>query len=328
MNKIQNPDRVVDYYNGHTILIDAILKNNQKDIKDFLEAGANPVKQDKLGKTPLHHAARLGQMDTVRALLDHGAQINAVDNNSSTALFDALDCTYALEMVEYLLSCGADANIQNNAKKTPLHAAAEKSNKQIMRRLIPETKDINHADITGWTPLHIAAKYNKMDIAEELLSFGANANKASNNGYTPLKTAVSSGINMDLIELLIRNGAYVGKNSPGDAETPLLIAIDKGRTEIVRLLLKYESALDVVVHRDVSPLLLAVRYRHLDIVTMLLHAGADPTIKNGSGLTAYEMARNEHKLFPALELFEKKMKERNIEPPPKRPPYPPAREYF
>lgn len=49
--------------------------------RSLLRAGADPnLKDISTGATPLHDAARTGFLDTVKALVEHGADIQARDN--------------------------------------------------------------------------------------------------------------------------------------------------------------------------------------------------------------------------------------------------------
>ena len=95
----RQPDKIVDVSTGRTMLIDAILKGDGKRIERLLASGANPGKTDKKGKSPLHFAACLGQLETVRLLLQQGAQVNPRDKTLATPLLEALDGPRPLEML-------------------------------------------------------------------------------------------------------------------------------------------------------------------------------------------------------------------------------------
>uniref|UniRef100_A0A3B4WN22 Cyclin-dependent kinase inhibitor 2C (p18, inhibits CDK4) n=1 Tax=Seriola lalandi dorsalis TaxID=1841481 RepID=A0A3B4WN22_SERLL len=60
--------------------------------KALLEVGANPnIRDPACSLTVMHDAAREGFVDTVRVLMDHGANINLVDKNGNLPLHLALN---------------------------------------------------------------------------------------------------------------------------------------------------------------------------------------------------------------------------------------------
>jgi ankyrin repeat protein len=60
----------------------------------------------------------------VRLLLDHGADVNVRDNDSTTPLYCALQEGH-LEVVQLLLGCGAGADARGKSRQTPLHLALQ-----------------------------------------------------------------------------------------------------------------------------------------------------------------------------------------------------------
>jgi ankyrin repeat protein len=66
---------------------------------------------------PLHYAADRGHLEVVQLLLDHDADINAVDDSNQTALMFAAICDHA-QLFKYLLDRGADHRIANSDDET------------------------------------------------------------------------------------------------------------------------------------------------------------------------------------------------------------------
>jgi len=93
-----------------------------KDVKFFLEKGADINARDKNSNTPLHKAVFSGHTKTAELLIAKGADINVRDNNGSTPLHTAAFRGHS-KIVELLLSAGADANAKNNRGKTPFYYA-------------------------------------------------------------------------------------------------------------------------------------------------------------------------------------------------------------
>jgi ankyrin repeat protein len=65
--------------------------------------------RNRYGWTPLHWAARNGHLQTVTALLDWGADVNAADANGWTPLFPAAYWGQRADVVQRLLDTGANA---------------------------------------------------------------------------------------------------------------------------------------------------------------------------------------------------------------------------
>ena len=79
------------------------------------------------GMTPLMYAARDGRMETVRMLLDAGADINARDANEITPLIAAITNNHP-DVARYLIERGADIKAADWYGRTPLWAAVETRN--------------------------------------------------------------------------------------------------------------------------------------------------------------------------------------------------------
>jgi len=105
---------------------------------------------------------------------------------------------------------------------------------------------------------------------------------------SPLMLAALKG-NLDAVKALLARDADV--NKPGWA--PLHYAASAGtprHTEIIALLLEKNAYIDAASPNGTTPLMMAAHYGSLASVQLLLDEGADPTLKNQLGLTAYDFA--------------------------------------
>jgi ankyrin repeat protein len=168
----------------------------------------------------LKHASFGGDLDTVRQLLDAGTDPNATDEHGSGTLL-----TFHPEVVRYLLSHGADPNIQTNETGSPVLAGLTFGDHlECVRHLLEAGADPNRAcDATGETPLHGAVTDKDLDrtqLVRLLLDYGADPNAktkpgirsyafwrdARTRGETPLhRAAAYSAVN--IIEMLLAAGA-------------------------------------------------------------------------------------------------------------------------
>lgn len=127
------------------------------------------------GATPLMRAAASGNLDTVAALLEHGADVNVQDTEGSTALHWSVN-GHATEIVRVLISHGANVNIQDQAGDTPLMLASGWGNTVLVRLLLAHGADASLMDKEGYTALSWAAGNAKTETVRALLEQRATGN--------------------------------------------------------------------------------------------------------------------------------------------------------
>ena len=104
-----------------------------------------------------------------------------------------------MEVVQYLVSKGAEVNAKNCVGNTPLYFASRVNSVEVVQILVSHGANVN-AKCEGWeykgrTPLHGAADYNSnVDVLKYLISQGANVNAKTFGffgffGKTPLDVA-------------------------------------------------------------------------------------------------------------------------------------------
>lgn len=224
-------------------VISYIGKPDAEKAKKLIEQDPTLVNaKDKNGATPLHYGMILNSKELMDLVISKGADVNSKDKDGATPLINATEIG-CKEAIESLISKGADVNAKGNGG-TPLYIAVLFSGtdtnkyKELIEFLISKGADVNATSdsVLGITPLHWAP--NK-EIADLLISHGAKVNANNNPAHvTPLHYAVSSKKpSKDLVEFLISKGADVNaKDYQG--QTPLDTAKKKGNTEITDILIK------------------------------------------------------------------------------------------
>lgn len=135
-----------------------------KDSREYVYAGVNLA-----GATPLFLAASRGNVETVRALLDGGADPFMKTDKGTAPLIVATwgGSPYArdwtedeknnlLEVTKLLVERGADVNATGEHGWTPLHGAAYKGVDAVVQYLVDHGARLDVFDEYGQTPLSIA----------------------------------------------------------------------------------------------------------------------------------------------------------------------------
>ncbi|KAK6345481.1 Ankyrin repeat and SOCS box protein 3 [Orbilia javanica] len=123
-----------------------------------------------------------------------------------------------------------------------------------------------------WTPLHFAAYYGNLPILKLLLTshpFKSDIKATeSKDGFTPLHKAVEKGWT-DGIKLLLEHGARIEAKTEKSGSTPLILAIKFGHLEAVKVLLDSKARVKCHNHKGMSPVLMAVEKGRFDILKLL-----------------------------------------------------------
>jgi len=145
-------------------------------VKEIIEGDPDQINvQDEQGFTPLHLASGKGHTEIVEFLLSHGAETELEIHVGETPLM--LAAWYAgdgkYETIKALLEHGAKAHHKNEDGATALHRAAMYSGKEVINLLISYGADVNARKEYQITPLHQAAMLKNIDAAKALVDNGA-----------------------------------------------------------------------------------------------------------------------------------------------------------
>ncbi len=159
---------------------------------------------------------------------------------------------------------------------------------QTIQNLLQRGFDPNTRDPKNLPGLFLALREPSPKVARILIRAPKiDLNPITDDGETPLMMAVFKG-QTDLAIAMIEKGADI--NKPG--WTPLHYAATAGDVTLIKILLENYAYIDAESPNKTTPLMMAAQYGTTGAVKLLLEEGADVSLKNDLGLTAIDFAQN------------------------------------
>lgn len=275
-------------------------------LRAVLRTNAGFAKEETQGRPAIHWAAGSGDVETVRVMLEAGADLRAVDPAGQTALPSAR-ARQSREVMELLIARGL--------QPTVFDCLASDDLDDLTRLLRVDKVQAKARNRQGEPGLLVAAATGKLLLAEQLLVAGADANQgrrfepapgapavvvvrfAGGPDDRPLSAAVAVA-NLPMTELLLRHGADVREPLPSGF-TLLHQAVAAGQHPLAKLLLEHgadanaqrlpegeaqRGAMSSPLAGD-TPLHLAARIGRTNLIHFLLQHGAKLEATNALGQT-------------------------------------------
>jgi len=270
-----------------TPLILATRLGQLESIKCLVDDGADINLQDSDGKTALHYAASDEHSDVMKELLDNKADVNSRDKNGSTPLHYAAGNGHLIA-VKTCLKYGADVNMVDNDNTTALHSASSHGHSDVMKELLDNKAVIDARDKHLKTPLHCAAVNGHLNAVKTCLSYGADVKRMDNYIQTALHLAADGGHSDVMKELLDSKADVNARDRFG--KTPLHCAARNGYLLAVKTCLSYGADVNMVDNFNQTTLHLAASCGHSDVVKELLDSKADVNARGTYGETPLHWA--------------------------------------
>lgn len=286
---------------GMTPLHLAAVNGDAEILSLLLAAGADANATLPEGESVLMTAARTGEPDAVRVLLEHGADVSAREKwYGESALMWAAAENHAAA-ARLLVEHGADVDERS--------ALQEFERRRWGQSMLP---------LGSWTPLMYAARQNALEAGRVLLELGASPDLVDPDGATALVIAIINA-HYEFAALLLEAGAdpnvadergmgalyaavdmnrlAVGHGRPNPVPVGLLTAVDiiellleKGadpNAELTGTILQRQHTIgDTALGKGATPLLRAAKSGDIEVVRLLIAAGADPKHAMPDGSTA------------------------------------------
>jgi uncharacterized protein len=289
-----------------TPLSQACTNGNAQFVRLLLKSGANSNAAVATGETPLMTCAKTGSADAVRMLIEYGAVVNAKEPTENQSALMLAAAERHPEVLKALIDAHADLKANSKQGFTAIHFAARVGDLESVKLLLAAGVDVNfltRADgatnrvtsflgiaktvgALGYTPLLVAVVRGQTDLALWLLEHGADPNNEA-AGFTPLHWASSQW------ESFTANPVY-GFSDPMSG-----IPGREAKLRLVKALLAHGAKVNTRMTKPqpnfaggyldatgATPFLLAASANDLEMMHILLDAGADPKILTASNASA------------------------------------------
>lgn len=238
---------------GYTAVYLAAQQGHAKVLEALIKGGADAKSGNANGTTPLMVASASGDVDTVRVLVEHGADVNAKDGvREQTPVMYAAASNRAA-VIEYLAS--KSANLKQTNKVSDLSNLSREGSG------------------FGGNPAVPGAPAPGQGAPGAPAGPGGPGAPGAGAQRRPQMPGVDR--NYQLNELIVAQGGL----------TPLLYAVRQGYTESTDALLKAGADINQPAKGDgTTPLLMAIVNGHFDLALSLLNKGADPKVQSLNGV--------------------------------------------
>ncbi|XP_054026522.1 caskin-2 [Dryobates pubescens] len=200
----------------------------------------------------------------------------------------------SLDLISLLLEAQATVDIKDSNGMRPLHYAAWQGRVEPVRVLLRAAASVNMASLDGQIPLHLSAQYGHYEVSEMLLQHQSNPCIINKAKKTPLDLACEFG-RLKVAQLLLNSHLCVAllEGQSKDATdpnytTPLHLAAKNGHKEIIRQLLKAGIEINKQTKTGTA-LHEAALYGKTEVVRLLLEGGVDVNIRNTYNQTALDI---------------------------------------
>lgn len=243
-------------------LLAAAKAGNLSAVQTSLQQHQDPNHPEPDGTTPLHWAVQQDRLDIVQALISAGANVNAKNRYGVAALVLAATNGNA-SITQALLKAGADVRVIVPETGSALMAAARTGNPEVIKLLLAAGADVNFAEgYSGQTALMWAAAERHPEAVKALIAGGANVKAQAHDRKMALFFAVRKG-DLESVQALLAAGADVNER---------IEPVEMPNCEICR---QYPPGTLFSKHGD-SMLVVAILNANYEVADFLLNHGADP----------------------------------------------------
>jgi ankyrin repeat protein len=194
-------------------LSEALKNKNFHNVHSLLNKRVKPIPVDirsKEFKTGLMIACSNKDPKMVEVFLKKGAKLELTDVDDGWTALHLASQSGCHESVKQLIDKGANIEARTNMNETPLHIAAKSNNLEIVKLLIEKQAQIEAKTDKGETVLHLAVKHNNLEVVKLLIEKGANIEANTNKNKTAVYLATTLN-HVSIVECLAEKKCQIKK---------------------------------------------------------------------------------------------------------------------
>ena len=262
-----------------------------------------PIGKGNRGDTPLHLAYK--NLNIVKVLLDHGANVCIMNENGQTPLYCAIvdGCEDVIDamLAAQITNEHCHVNPENDDGLSHFDIACMRQSSEIVAGFIEREVHVN-AQTKGLTrhwsyysPLHFAVLFSNIEVVKVLLNHGTSVYTEDSFGCTPLHLAVMDDDRLILAVSLLEAGADVNSQTMDDFLTPLHVAAKYGCFRMAKMLLTRGARLDLcATFWEFTPMHVACKDLQHNIVRLFLLHGYNSNDRDRVGRTPMHICTDTH----------------------------------
>lgn len=183
----------------------------------LLKRGAVPAWADKAGWSAMHVTCRHGHVSILQPLLHYGGagQLEAATSDSQHTPLHLAALHGHAPVVMALLDKGAQLEALDRSRRSALQLASQQDNTAVIKALLDAGAELDRIDSDTATALHGAAYLGHARAITQLLEAGANPEATNQDGFTPLHFATSAGQPFAMSALLRGGANYSAETAAG-----------------------------------------------------------------------------------------------------------------
>jgi ankyrin repeat protein len=265
----------------------AIAEGHDSVVQLLITSGADIEPRSGHQYSPLQHACMKLNLEVVKILINAKVNVNAIGEESASALALAVDWGDNGAILQLLLDAGANLNLREWPDIKLLRMAcgswegAENGNGVVVKMLLNHGADIHYGQDTGDTALALAVERGNLPAVRLLVEKGASLRTQNRKRRTLLMEACCYGEDQgreEIVRHLINNGADINAQVEENTERNALCTslAKKAGATVVRLLLEHGADPNLTEGRGKTPLQIASKVGGSgEVIALLLQYGAN-----------------------------------------------------
>ena len=274
----------LDRIMGDNSMLHTALEHGQVEtVKKLIELGADVDLANSRGRTALHFAIQRGDKPELFDLvMAADPSLNHVDENRVSPFLQAIYYGHS-GMAKKLANAGCDVNVKDRFERPVIYEAASNGMGELVELLIENGGNVRESDSNGTTAFMMLCHSGQLELVKEHFDI-ALATQVNNDNQNCLSYAAFSN-SPELVEYLCEK-TDLENTADQWGRTPLLVACEQDKIEIAKILLKHGANPDTIPPDDSYlqlPLIHAAFQQNSDMVEALLAADANVSISNAQG---------------------------------------------